>query len=228
MNNKLRIAIDGPAASGKSTTAKLVAKKLSYLYIDTGAMYRAVTLAALQKRVNLDDGTSLTRLAEKCEILLKEDNDRIVTLLNNQDVSEQIRSPEVTRAISTVSAHKDLRALMVKKQQQLAAGGGVVMDGRDIGTHVLPDAEIKVFMVAGIKERAKRRYHELQAKGVKTSLDEITADIERRDRMDATRATAPLTAAKDAIHIDTSMLTIAQQVDKVLQLVSDYLQAQNN
>lgn len=223
MNVKIKIAIDGPAASGKSTTARLVAKKLNYLYIDTGAMYRAITLAVLRGKCDVNNESALAELANNSSIELKSVNDNIKTFLNGTDVSEEIRLPEVTKIISIVAAHKRLRELMVEKQRFLAQHGGVVMDGRDIGTHVLPNAEIKVFMVAGLGERALRRYDELIKKDVDIKLEEIESEIQERDELDSSRATSPLKPAKDAVHIDTSHLSIEEQVDQVLKLVENYI-----
>jgi cytidylate kinase len=222
MNSKLKIAIDGPAASGKSTTARMVAKKLNYLYIDTGAMYRAITLTAIKSKVDINDEPALVLLAANASIELQVAIDGVITILNGVDISEEIRLPKVTKVISVISAHKKLRRKMVEKQRFMARHGGVVMEGRDIGTHVLPDAEIKVFMIAGLKERALRRHVELKKKGIEISLEEIEADIQRRDDLDSSRATAPLKPAKDAVHIDTSLLSIDEQVARVLKLVDDF------
>lgn len=224
MHTKLKIAIDGPAASGKSTTARLVAKKLNYLYIDTGAMYRAITLAAIRSKCDIDNESALAELANKSSIELKNVNDNIRTFLNGTNVSEEIRLPEVTKIISIVAAHKAVREIMVEKQRSLAQYGGVVMDGRDIGTHVLPNAEIKVFMIAGLRERALRRYDELIKKNVGIKLEEIESEIQQRDDLDSSRATSPLKPANDAIHIDTSHLSIEEQVEQVLKLVKNYIQ----
>ncbi len=224
MKSQLKIAIDGPAASGKSTTARMVASKLRYLYIDTGAMYRAITLAAIEAGTDIHDEMALVSLAEESSIDLQVENDEVTTFLNGKNVSELIRLPKVTKVISMISAHKGLREKMVEKQRMLARQGGVVMEGRDIGTHVLPDAEIKVFMTAGLKERALRRYSELKKKGIESSLEEIQADIARRDDLDSSRATAPLKPAVDAIHMDTSNMSIKEQVDWVLDLVDKFNQ----
>ena len=222
MHTKLKIAIDGPAASGKSTTARLVAKKLNYLYIDTGAMYRAITLAAIRSKCDIDNESALAELANNSSIELKNVNDNIRTFLNGTDVSEEIRLPEVTKIISIVAAHKALREIMVEKQRFLAQYGGVVMDGRDIGTHVLPNAEIKVFMIAGLRERALRRFDELIKKYVDIKLEEIESEIQQRDDLDSSRETSPLKPANDAVHIDTSHLSIEEQVEQVLKLVESY------
>lgn len=218
----LRIAIDGPAASGKSTTARMVAEKLGFLYIDTGAMYRALTVAVLRAKIDPADEKAIAKLAHETGIELIQSSGGVKTILNGEDVSADIRLPEVTRVISIVSAHAGLRRIMVEKQRQLALKENVVMEGRDIGTKVLPDAEIKVFMVASIEQRAERRFTELSAKGVKVDLAEIAREIKMRDDLDSTREASPLKPAHDAVHLDTSTLSIEQQVEKVLELVREF------
>jgi len=218
-NTPIRIAIDGPAASGKSTTARLVAQKLGFLYVDTGAMYRVVTLAVLEKYIDPEDEQAISKMAAKLninQILLKSETR---TLLNGRDVSLAIRMPDVNAIISQVSSHKLLRKIMIDKQRELAARGNVVMEGRDIGTVVLPEAEIKIFMQASLVERAHRRWKELAAKGIETSLEKLKSEISRRDELDATRENSPLKAAPDAVILDTSNLSIKEQVDFVVQLV---------
>jgi cytidylate kinase len=214
----VRIAIDGPAASGKSTTARLVAQALGFLYVDTGAMYRAVTLAVLEKNIDPGDGEAISRLAKDLNINLVLKDHETRTHMNGRDVSDEIRLPAVTAVISRISSHPGLRRIMVEKQRQLAAKGNVVMEGRDIGTVVIPDAEIKIFMQASLDERAQRRLEELKAKGVEISLAQIRTDIRRRDDSDASRSDSPLKAAADAVVLDTSRLTIVEQVDVVLRL----------
>jgi cytidylate kinase len=223
MDLRLKIAIDGPAASGKSTTARLVADRLNYLYVDTGAMYRALTLAVIRRGIDTNDEQAIIALAERSSISLSSEADGTHTFLNGSDVSEDIRKPEITEVISVISAYAPVRELMVDKQRQLARNGGVVMEGRDIGSHVLPDAHIKVYMVAGLHERAERRYKELEKKGVSISLSGIEQDIRRRDELDSSRATAPLKAAPDAILLDTSNLTIQDQVNRVMELIRKYI-----
>ena len=219
LKRKLRIAIDGPAASGKSTTAKVLANKLGYLYIDTGAMYRAVTLAVLRSNISLDDVTSIVDLIDGIDIELKLKESDIHTYLNNEDVSEEIRLPKITAVISQISAHAQVREIMVKKQRIMAHSGGIIMDGRDIGTVVLPDADVKIFMQADLEKRAKRRYVELKNKGIKVDFDKVKAEIQHRDTIDSSRNISPLKPAHDAYIIDTSNLTIDQQVAQVIDII---------
>lgn len=216
---KLKIAIDGPAASGKSTTARIIAKRLGYLYIDTGAMYRALTYAVLQNKIDPQNEQSILELAKKVKIELKPNQNGLHTILNGIDITNEIRLPEVTDIISIISAYASVRKLMVEKQREIAASGGIVMDGRDIGTVVLPDAEIKIFMQATVVQRAKRRFNELSAKGINVNFEEIQKEIEKRDHLDSSRKTSPLIPAADAKKIDTSNLTIEQQVSEILKLI---------
>ncbi len=215
MEKKIRIAIDGPAASGKSTTARLLAKKLGYLYIDTGAMYRAATLAVIAENINVGDEDAVNRCINHAAIELRNSRSGQRTWLNDRDVTALIRAPEVEKIISIISAYPKVRSILVAKQRLLAAGGGVVMDGRDIGTVVLTDAELKVFIIASIKERARRRLREMAEKGLRMTQAEVENEIKRRDRLDSTRSRGPLKKAPDARELDTSHLTIAQQVDIV-------------
>ncbi len=221
---RIIIAIDGPAASGKSTTARRVAQQLGYIYIDTGAMYRSVTLKALRQGL-LDD---LRRSPESVSDLIKDiairfDGDRV--FLNGSDVSSEIRDNRVSREVSFISSLKPVRDRLREMQQELGRERGVVMDGRDIGTVVFPDAELKIFLVAEPRERAKRRYAELIAKcpdgGELPDLDELEDEIRKRDREDAEREHAPLKKHVEAHEIDTSDLTIERQVDIVYNLALD-------
>jgi cytidylate kinase len=216
---KYQIAIDGPAASGKSTTAQRVARILGYLYIDSGAMYRALTYYLILEKVNSDDEEQIVALARRLDIRLDYLSDKLRTLIDGKDVTAQIRHPQVDELISKISAYRGVRNIMVEKQRRLAAAGGIVMDGRDIGTVVLPDAEIKIFMDADLKNRAQRRYEELQRRGIKSDIRNIEKEIKQRDRLDSSREIAPLKKAGDAHIIDTSCLSIDQQVEKVLELV---------
>lgn len=222
MKKKISIALDGPAGSGKSTIAKLVAHQLHYTYIDTGAMYRAITLKALRHGADLNDPKELTRLAEQTTIELQYqtsgDEAILKVLLDGEDVSEAIRSLEVTNNVSVVAAVPGVRAALVKLQQQMAREGGVVMDGRDIGTVVLPNAELKIFLTASVAERGRRRWAELEAKGVLVDLEELIRQIERRDYIDSHRETDPLRQAPDALLLDTTDLTIDQVVREVMNL----------
>jgi len=222
---KIKIAIDGPAASGKSTTAKIIAHKLNYLYIDTGAMYRALTLAIITAKVDIANEEEIKKLALKSTIELKQSDSELLTYLNGKDVSHEIRLPEINQIISKISAYPKIRKIMVEKQRTLAQYGGIVMDGRDIGTVVLPDAEVKIYMEAKLSERAKRRFDELQSKGVNSDLSEIENEIANRDQIDSNRAASPLKPADDSIIIDTSNLTIAEQTNKCLNLINNYFES---
>lgn len=216
LSKDISIAIDGPAAAGKSTVAKIVANKLSYIYIDTGAMYRALTLESLEKNIDIDDEQQLTRLLSQIEIELIQNDHGQLILVNGRDVTEEIRNQEVTNQVSYVAKHPKIREEMVKRQQALATKQGVVMDGRDIGTHVLPSAELKVFLIATVEERAQRRYEENIKKGFSTDLNVLKKEIEQRDLMDSNREVAPLIKADDAIEIDTTSLSIEKVSQKIL------------
>ena len=222
MNGKrISIAIDGPAAAGKSTVAKLIAKKLSYLYIDTGAMYRALTWKALKENVSPENEEALYHLLMKTDIELAQAGDKQKVFVDGMEVTEDIRYPEVTGNVSAVSKHKSVRQEMVKRQQQLAKSGGVVMDGRDIGTFVLPGAEVKIFLLASSEERAKRRYEENLRKGIPSDLEQLKKDIEKRDKLDSEREIAPLKKAEDAVVVDTTSLSINEVVEKIMEIVRE-------
>jgi len=212
------IAIDGPAGSGKSTVARLLAARLGFLYLDTGAMYRAVALLALKDGVALDDSASLAGLTKAARIRFSAEG-RIVA--RDEDVSDDIRRPSVSAAVSEVSAHAVVRELLVEEQRHLAEGTDVVMEGRDIGTVVFPDAALKVFLTARPDVRAERRRKELVAKGEHSSAAETLAAIEARDKYDSSRDVAPLRRADDAVELDTSDLTIDGVVDALAQLVTE-------
>ncbi len=214
---KLVIAIDGPAAAGKSTTAKLVAGRLGYLHIDTGAMYRAVTLKVLRAGIPPDDHAAVARMLDSTRVELRQSGASISVLLDGEDVSEEIRTPAVTRAVSEVSSQHAVREAMVREQRRMGSAGGIVLEGRDIGTVVFPDADLKFFMIAGIDARARRRRDEFRARGVDASLDSLRKEIEDRDRLDSTRTESPLRRAADAVVVDTSDMTIEQQVDFVVR-----------
>ncbi|MDR6122559.1 cytidylate kinase [Bacillus sp. SLBN-46] len=219
MEKKLSIAIDGPAAAGKSTVAKIVAEKLSYIYIDTGAMYRSLTYKAIVNHVNLEDEVSLLDTLLSTTIDLQPSEKGQLVYLDNKDVTDEIRSAEVTNSVSYVAKHEQVRNEMVRRQQAFAVGGGVVMDGRDIGTHVLPNAEVKVFLLASVEERAVRRHNENMQKGYPSDLEQLKEEISRRDKIDSEREVAPLKKADDAIEIDTTSLTIPDVVEKIMTLV---------
>lgn len=216
----MRIAIDGPAGAGKSTVAKEVAGRLGYAYIDTGAMYRAVALAALRAGIPAGDVEALSDLARSAEISLSlgEDGSNRV-YLDGRDVSREIRTPEVSRFVSEVAQVPGVRRHLTEKQRRLAASGRVVMEGRDIGSVVLPDADRKIFITATVQERARRRYTEVAAEGHNTSLEEQIGEIMSRDERDASRGVAPLLRAPDAVLIDTTGKSPGQVVEIILALV---------
>ncbi len=214
---KIIIAIDGPAGSGKTTTAKIVAERLGYIYIDTGAMYRAVTLECLRRGIALTD-EEICKVMNGLTIELEPSDNGQKTILNGEDVSEAIRLPEVTAKVSPVSAVGCVREALVAMQREYGKRGGVVMDGRDIGSHVFPQAELKVFLVASIEARAKRRTAELASKGIEADWQETMAQIGERDRYDSSRQISPLLKASDAIEIDTSNITIEQQSQMIVEM----------
>ncbi|WP_316569775.1 (d)CMP kinase [Neobacillus sp. YIM B06451] len=221
MDKKISIAIDGPAAAGKSTVAKIVAEKLTYIYIDTGAMYRALTYKALKQGADLEKEDILLGILLNSDIeLLPSDSGQLV-LLDGKDVTSEIRYSDVTNSVSIVAMHRKVREEMVSRQQKLASFGGVVMDGRDIGTHVLPDAEVKVFLLASVEERAIRRHTENVQKGIDSDLETLKKEIARRDKLDSEREVAPLVKAKDAVEIDTTSLSISDVVERIMALVEE-------
>lgn len=216
---KLQIAIDGPASAGKSTVAKLVAKKLGYVYCDTGAMYRATTYAAKKNHVAYDDDQGLKEMLEKTEIRFVPAEPEQKVFVNETEVTKTIRLPEIANNVSTVSAQKSVRADLTERQRMIAEQGGIVMDGRDIGTTVLPNAEVKIFLVASVHERAVRRFKENVEKGIDTPLDVLEKEIEERDYKDSHRKFSPLTQAKDAVLVDTTSLSIEEVVAKIMEII---------
>lgn len=221
MKNSIQIAIDGPAAAGKSTIAKLAAEELGFTYIDTGAMYRAITYKALERHIDLENEEALTNLLLECKIDLIPSHDGQLVYLDGDDVSEAIRSTIVTSSVSAVAAHASLREEMVRRQLKMAESGGVVMDGRDIGTHVLVNAELKVFMSATVDERAKRRQLDNERRGIDSNVDQLKKEIAERDKMDSERQASPLLQAKDAIYLDTTNLTINEAANHIIQLAKE-------
>ena len=222
---KLAIAIDGPAAAGKSTIAKKVALMRGYTYIDTGAMDRAFTWYCLQKGVNCQDEKACCALIPEVNIELKPG---YVVLCNGIDVSKPIRGTEVSGNVSYIASYKDIRLALVELQRKMAEKDSVIMDGRDIGTYVLPNADVKIFQVASVEKRAERRYKENQEKGIACTYEDVVADVEKRDRIDSSRAFAPLKPAEDAIHLDTSDLTIDEVVDAVNKIINQKLMEKKN
>jgi cytidylate kinase len=219
---RITIAIDGPAAAGKSTVAKIVAKELGYIYIDSGAMYRCITYKALKEKIDVNDENALYEMALRTNIDLKGSK----VYMDDKDVSRNIRGIEVTKNVSAVSTHLKVREVLVKKQQELGANGGIVMDGRDIGTAVFPNAELKIYQIASVEQRARRRYEENIEKGIECDLREIEEDIKRRDDIDSHRKVSPLTMASDAIMLDTSYLTPFDSANRVLQIAKPLIEGE--
>ena len=219
--HRIKIAIDGPAASGKSTTAQRVAKALGYTYIDSGAMYRAVTLAALENGIPVTDAEKVGQLAAQLRIEIVSDGGTPRILLNGKDVSDAIRQPVVTQHINPVAANPIVREVLVARQREMGRHGGVVMDGRDIGTVVFPDAELKIFMSASAEERARRRVKEFRERGEQVDYDAVLQEIRQRDAADQNRAVGPLRKADDAIEIDTTNMSIDEQVQTIVRLARE-------
>ena len=220
---KIVVAIDGPAGAGKSTIAKLVAEKLGYAYIDTGAMYRSVALKFLQTGKDFDEAF-ISQLAQTMIIEFKPEASVNRVFVDGVEVTDAIRSAEVTANVSRVAAIGDVREAMVAQQRRMGESGGVLMDGRDIGTVVFPNAQLKIFLTASVEERALRRYKELVAKGQDVDLAQLKKDIASRDKQDSERAISPLRQAEDALLLDTSDMNIDQVTAKILQLVEEKAQ----
>ena len=217
----MNIAIDGPAGAGKSTIAKRLAEKLGFLYLDTGAMYRAVALKTMRAGIAYTDDAMIERMLADTAVDIRHENGVQKILLDGEDVSEKIRENEVSKAASAVAARKCVRLKMVELQREIARGNNVILDGRDIGTYVLPHAEVKSYLTAAVQERARRRYAELQAKGAECKLDEIEKEIAERDYNDMHRDFAPLRQADDATAVDSSDMTIDEVADFMLRIVRE-------
>ena len=218
MRRRPCIAIDGPVGAGKSTIARLVARELGYTYIDSGAMYRALAWAARGKGIT-DDPAPVLELLREAKIELRPRPDGLnEVFVDGRDITGEIRTPEISQLASKLSAMPAVRRKMVALQQAMARAGGVVMEGRDIQTVVLPEAEVKIFLTAPARERAERRWKELRERGLQADVDQVLADIEARDQRDSTRADSPLRAAPDAVHVDTGGLSIEQVAQKVLEM----------
>lgn len=231
MKSKINIAIDGYSSCGKSTIAKAIARELNYVYIDSGAMYRAMTLFALQNGFITNDGKVNDQgLVQALDVVMinfryNTETYRYETFLNGRNVDREIRTLQVSNSVSPISAIREVRQKLVKMQKRMAESKGVVMDGRDIGTVVLPDAELKLFMTADPEIRAKRRFDELQAMGVETSFDDVLRNINQRDKIDTTREHDPLLQAVDAIVVDNSHLTLDEQFQFVMSKISQRIAA---
>lgn len=218
--NRLVIAIDGPSGSGKSTVGKAVSRRLGYLYIDSGAVYRAVGLKALSVGASLEDQATLGTVARAACIKLQGDPDHLQVLLDDVDVTSEIRLPEASRASSIVATIPEVRDAVVQKLRELSREGGVVMDGRDIGTRVFPDAQVKLFLDASLDVRARRRCEEERERGRDVSVEAVWAELEERDRRDTGRLATPLVKAPDAVFIDTSELPLEAVIERVLEIVN--------
>ena len=222
----INIAIDGPAGAGKSTAAKEIASRLGLKYIDTGAMYRALTWKGILKGINFDQSREIESLTSNTVINVEKGaGGSNLLYLDDIDVTAEIRDPAVNRKVSLVAKNSRVRDMMVSQQQEIASNGGVVMDGRDIGTNVLPGADFKFFITASLEERAKRRYLELKEQGHSTNLEEVQKDISLRDKIDTERELAPLVAAEDAILIDTTHLSVEEVIERMVKHVKACIQA---
>ena len=221
----IAVAIDGPAAAGKSTIAKKVAEIKGFTYIDTGAMYRAFTWYCLQKGLNCQDEAACVAVIPEVTIKLRPGH---IVLCNGEDVSQAIRQPDVSGNVSYIASYKDIRLALVEQQRAMAAKHSVIMDGRDIGTYVLPNADVKIFQIANVETRAIRRYDENIAKGIECTLEDIEADVRKRDYIDSHREFAPLKPAADAVYIDTSFMSIDEVVERVLEIIDQKLKEKEN
>lgn len=217
------IAIDGPAGSGKSSTAKEVARRLNLTYVDTGAMYRAVTLAIIRKGIDIHAEDKIVEAARKLEINFRWIDNVHHTFIGDDDVSAAIRTTDVANLVSPVSAIPDVREVMAERQRAFARDSDIIMEGRDIGTNVFPDADLKFYMDADIRVRAQRRIHDYQNIGQSLSLDEIVQELRKRDQIDSSRSHSPLKKADDAIVIDTTQLTFEEQVEQIIEIVRQKL-----
>lgn len=227
MKKPFQIAIDGPVASGKGTAAKILAQRLGILYIDTGAMYRAIAWLAQKKKIAFSDGNGLARLAERTTIAVRlptkgENDGRLVTVLvNGEDVSWEIRAEKISQVVPLVAKHKEVRRVLVKKQQEMAKHQSLVMEGRDIGLRVLPEATLKIYLTADLKERARRRREQLLARGEDVALEKIEEEMTERDKRDMTRTVDPLTKVADAWELDTTGLSITETADVIEKRVRE-------
>ena len=218
----INIAVDGPAGAGKSYLARAIAKKLGYIYVDTGALYRAVALCMTRKGIDVSDAPSVISALDTVKVSLEYDAEGIQKVyLLDEDVSAEIRLPHISMAASTVSAIPEVRAFLLEAQRNIAKNNNVIMDGRDIGTVILPDADVKIFLTASNEARAKRRYLELQAKGVEVSFEQVLSELIERDTQDSSRDIAPCVAASDALTLDNSNYTFEESVDKIIEIINE-------
>ena len=217
----MKIAVDGPAGAGKSSIAKAIAHELGFVYIDTGAMYRAIGLAAVRKGIDTKDQQSVISILDQVQIELQHDQHGQQIYLDGENVSQEIRMPEISVAASNVAVIPAVRLKLVELQRILAKQGNVIMDGRDIGTYVLPDAQIKIFLTASVEARARRRHAELMEKGIASTLEDVTIDMKYRDQNDSGRDFAPLKPADDSILVDSTDMSLQETIDKILSIVSE-------
>ena len=220
VSKEFNIAIDGPASSGKSTIAKILADTYELIYVDTGAMYRSLTYLALTNNVSVEDETALMSLLDQAEIILQRNGEEQAVLVNGEAVTDAVRQNDVTNNVSVVASYAKVREELVRRQQEMARHTGVAMDGRDIGTVVLPNAEVKIFLVASVDERADRRYLENKEKGIESDYERLKKEILDRDEYDSNRQVSPLKQAEDAIKIDTTGLSIAEVVEACKKIVA--------
>lgn len=219
MQKGISVAVDGPASSGKSTVSKRIAEIFDFIYIDTGAMYRALTYGVLENNIDVNNEAKIYQFLVKNPITFKKDNGQQLVFLGGEDVTSYLRSDKVNENVSDVSKHAKVRDIMVEQQQELANNASVIMDGRDIGTVVLPDADLKIYLEASIDERAKRRYLENKEKNDETKLDDIRKSLEKRDYIDMNREISPLKKAEDALVIDTTEYTRQEIINKVESVI---------
>ncbi len=218
-DKQLIIAIDGPASSGKSTVAKRIADQLNLIYVDSGAMYRTITYVAIKEHIDLTDEKKIVNALERVSIEFERTEEGQSVFCNNKEVTDDIRQNDVTNAVSIVAAHPLVREVLVDRQRKIAMKQNVIMDGRDIGTVVLPDASVKIFLVASVDERAERRYKENRQKGIKSDLTKLKQEISERDYKDSTRKVSPLRKADDAFEIDTTALSIDEVAEKIKKII---------
>ncbi|SDI97833.1 (d)CMP kinase [Salimicrobium halophilum] len=221
MSKTISIAIDGPAAAGKSTVAKKVAHALTYIYVDTGAMYRALTYKVLEDGVELSSEDNVYNVLQNCDIQFEQSKEGQLVFVNGQEVTKAIRTQGVNDHVSVIASYPSVRQEMVNRQQTMIKGRNVVMDGRDIGTKVIPDADLKIFMIASVAERARRRHEENILSGFESDLEQLKEDIKRRDDIDSTREASPLVKAQDAVELDTTSMSIDEVVQQIITLAEE-------
>lgn len=219
--NKIAVAVDGPAGAGKSSISKIVAKKLGYLYIDTGAMYRSVTWAVLHNHIDVNNQKAVEALLPELDLTMEASDDSCKVFIAGQDVTDFIRTPQVNNAVSIVASYKGVRQYLVERQRLMAEAGGVILDGRDIGSVVLPNAELKIYLTASVEARAMRRYLEVKGTVNEQTLEDIKDSVMQRDDMDKNRKESPLIQVEDAVLVDSSEMTFDETVEHILHLVQE-------